>query len=50
MEEPSHRPVVTPPSDDGKTGGRVTAVLCDEHFWIPLVVLVLGLLVLRWVA
>jgi hypothetical protein len=25
-------------------------VLRDEHFWIPLVVLVGGLVVLRWIA
>ena len=27
-----------------------SVVLRDEHFWIPLLVLVAGLVVLRWIA
>jgi len=27
-----------------------TAVLCDVHFWIPVVVLLGGLAVLRWIS
>lgn len=26
------------------------AVLSDVHFWVPVVVLVVGLLVLRWIS
>ncbi len=29
---------------------RWQAVLGDPHFWIPVAVLLLGLLVLRWIA
>jgi hypothetical protein len=29
---------------------RARALLSDAHFWIPVVVLILGLLVLRWIA
>jgi len=29
---------------------RTRALLSDPHFWIPVIVLVLGLIVLRWIA
>lgn len=29
---------------------RVRAVMGDPHFWIPVAVLLLGLVVLRWIA
>jgi len=29
---------------------RLRALVGDPHFWIPVAVLVLGLLVLRWIA
>lgn len=29
---------------------RLRALLGDPHFWIPVAVLVVGLLVLRWIA
>lgn len=29
---------------------RMRALLGDPHFWIPVAVLVIGLLVLRWIA
>jgi len=28
----------------------VQVVLRDEHFWIPLAVLIMGLVILKWVA
>lgn len=30
-------------------GGRVSRVIRDVHFWIPVIVLVLGLFVLQWI-
>jgi hypothetical protein len=29
---------------------RARALLGDPHFWIPVIVLILGLAVLRWIA
>ena len=34
---------------DDATRGRVSSVLRDAQFWIPVLVLVGGLLVLRWI-
>ena len=33
---------------NGDTRGWLGAILRDVHFWVPLAVLVGGLLVLRW--
>lgn len=41
-------PPVTPPSPQPALRWR--ALLGDVHFWIPVAVLLLGLLVLRWIA
>jgi len=38
------------PSDKTVSRGWLGVVLHDEHFWIPLVVLLGGLLVLHWIA
>lgn len=35
---------------DGEHSGWLGSVLRDVQFWIPLVVLIGGLLVLRWIA
>ncbi len=37
-------------SDKTAPRGWLAMVLRDEHFWIPLVVLLGGLLVLHWIA
>jgi len=29
--------------------GRLAAILHDPQFWVPVAVLILGLLVLRWI-
>jgi hypothetical protein len=31
------------------TSGRLAAMLRDAQFWVPVAVLLLGLLVLRWI-
>ncbi|HEY4734954.1 MAG TPA: hypothetical protein VIH53_10460 [Gemmatimonadaceae bacterium] len=35
---------------EDKSGGWVGLVLRDAQFWVPVVVLVAGLLVLRWIS
>jgi hypothetical protein len=35
---------------DPQTGSRLGLVLRDVHFWVPVAVLVGGLLVLRWIS
>ncbi len=35
---------------DRHTGSRLGLVLRDVHFWVPVAVLVAGLLVLRWIS
>lgn len=32
-----------------KSGGKIGAVLTDLHFWVPLAVLLAGLLLLEWI-
>ena len=41
---PVHPPPLPPPPS------RWCALLGDLHFWIPLAVILAGLLVLRWIA
>ena len=33
----------------GMTGSRLKTVLTDPQFWVPVAVLALGLVVLRWI-
>ena len=33
-----------------RTQGWVSLVLRDVHFWVPVAVLIAGLLVLRWIS
>ncbi len=37
-------------SDNPAPRNWLAVVLRDEHFWIPVAVLLAGLLVLRWIA
>ena len=41
MADPSHREAATP--------SRITRVLTDIHFWVPVLVLLAGLLLLRFI-
>jgi hypothetical protein len=38
------------PAADAAGGSRLRAVLTDPQLWVPVAVLVLGLLVLAWIA
>jgi hypothetical protein len=38
------------PTFDSQRRNWFGVVLRDEHFWIPFVVLIAGLIVLRWIA
>ena len=40
---------MTTASDKTAQRGLLAVVLRDEHFWIPVAVLIGGLLVLRWI-
>jgi hypothetical protein len=32
-----------------KSAGIWTSILTDAHFWVPVIVLIAGLLVLQWI-
>jgi hypothetical protein len=34
----------------GQPGTRLSAVIRDVHFWVPAIVLIAGLILLRWVS
>jgi hypothetical protein len=37
-------------SSTSNTPGRITSILTDIHFWVPLAVLLSGLLILKWIS